>query len=149
MKDTPVPPKDTTGGCGKIRSERFMRVYKIEIGLRPVATDFKDGRDRFARLAHNTRSKAHLQSHIFPSQQNLEQKIKMKNVAKITVLLMAMTAASEASRLGSPSEVSDDSPFLGRRVDLMSCCYCRRHISFVSTIFKSDRRSSYQLTLPH
>ena len=36
----------------------------------------------------------------------------MKSVAKITVLLMAMTA-SEASRLGSPSEVSDDSSFVG------------------------------------
>jgi hypothetical protein len=61
--------------------------------------------------------------HIFPIKQNLKQKIKMKNVAKITVLLMALTA-SEASRLGNPSEVSDDSSFIGRRVDLASCRCC-------------------------
>jgi hypothetical protein len=65
----------------------------------------------------------------------------MKSVTNIAVLLMAMTA-SEASRLGSPSEVSGDSSFVGRRMDLMSCR------TVVAVLFQPSPRSSIFLPTP-
>jgi hypothetical protein len=45
---------------------------------------------------------------IIPSQRKLEHQNKMKNVAKIAVFLMAVTAL-EASRSAKPNEVSNGS----------------------------------------
>lgn len=100
-----VPAFGTTGPCRKVSVTLFAQ-RPLEASPTRLAHTILD-RSRISYLSY------------FPSQQKLEQKNKMKCVAKITVFLMAMNAL-EASRLGSPpSEVSDyySSPGV-----LWTCC---------------------------